>query len=69
MLKLLQEIKEVVLLYRMNKYMTRAYNDGHYAGYHGESEESNPFDPDEERFWEWIEGYVDGELDWQEDNK
>jgi len=61
---------DTVQLYRMSKiYMTRVYNEGHYAGYHGESEESNPYEADDDRFWEWIEGYVDGEMDWQEDNQ
>ena len=69
-LKLLNEMWEVVQLYRMrNKIMSRAYEDGHYAGYHGESDDSCPYDPDDQHglYWEWMEGYIDGDLDAEEE--
>jgi ribosome modulation factor len=37
------------------------YDQGHYAGYHGESEDSNPYEHTEENYWSWYGGYLDGQ--------
>lgn len=49
--------------------MKAVYDLGHFAGYHGESEDSNPYHiiDENDRYWTWLQGHCDGELDAEEE--